>query len=266
MRLALVSFSRSCPAMACEGCCFLAVRHAASHSMDGGPVGSIVNSSTASATSGSLGRDSARLLHLELAGAQVDHADEGPSRVVQHAVAVAGEVLEGQAVALQQVQHPRREARVGAHVLAGRPRRGAEQLLVLVAVQPEAVLVLVVRVVDLRVYQVQSRRVHRDVCPGLAQLEVVVQAQLAHPGARRPVRVLSRGVLQPPVVVVVVRAPVPRRIPHEVRRDGGALDDGGGVGPPRLLHVHAGVDALRPDRQKGIRILISVCFGNFLNY
>lgn len=58
-----------------------------------------------------------------------------------------------------------------------------------------------------------------------------------------------RSPLQELPTVVVVRAAVPRRVPDEVRRDGGTLDHGGGVGPPRLLHVHAGVDALG-DTQK----------------
>lgn len=69
--------------------------------------------------------------------------------MVEYAVAVAGQVLEGHAVALEHVQHPSREARVGANVLAGRTRRGAQQLLLLVAVHPEAVLVLIVGVVHL---------------------------------------------------------------------------------------------------------------------
>lgn len=102
-----------------------------------------------------LSRDSTRLLRLELAALEVYEADEGAAGMVEHAVPVTGQVPQGHAVAAAQVQHPRREAGVGAgHGVAPgsrgpRPSDDAEQLLLPVAVHPEAVLVLVVRIVNL---------------------------------------------------------------------------------------------------------------------
>lgn len=84
------------------------------------------------------------LLRLELARAEVDEADEGAARVVEHAVPIAGQVLEGDPVPAAEEQHAGGEAGRDAS-------RDTEQLSVAVAVHPEAALLLdLVHVVDLR--------------------------------------------------------------------------------------------------------------------